>query len=76
MWGRPQAIVRTIDGEASEPYEILIADVPQEFQGRVMEQLGNRGGRVQDIKGTSGSGDCRLEYLIPLKASSATGPNS
>ena len=64
--GRPQAIVRTIDGEASEPYEVLVADVPQEFQGRVMEQLGNRGGRVQDI-GTSGSGDCRLEYLIPSR---------
>jgi len=64
--GRPKPIVRRVDGEESEPFEVVVIDIPQEFQGRIMEQLGNRGGRVQDI-GTNGNGDCRLEYLIPSR---------
>ncbi len=64
--GRPVPIVRTIDGIESEPFELAVIDIPQEYQGRVMEQLGSRGGRLQDI-GASGNGDCRLEYLIPSR---------
>ena len=64
--GRPVPIVRTMDGIKSEPFELAVIDIPQEYQGRVMEQLGSRGGRLQDI-GASGNGDCRLEYLIPSR---------
>ena len=45
--GRPQVIVKQIDGCACEPFELLSVDVPGQHQGTVMERLGARGGDDQ-----------------------------
>ncbi len=39
---QPQAIIREIDGVKSEPFEEVVVDAPQEYQGAVIERLGNR----------------------------------
>jgi GTP-binding protein len=39
---QPQVIIKDIDGVKSEPFEEVTVDVPSEFQGAVIERLGNR----------------------------------
>lgn len=39
---QPHVIIRNIDGVKSEPFEEVIADVPSEYQGTVIEKLGMR----------------------------------
>lgn len=48
---QPQVITRRNDaGELVEPYEELIIDIPSEFQGTVIEKLGQRAFVLQDLK--------------------------
>jgi GTP-binding protein len=44
---QPQIIERTIDGKRCEPVEDVVAEVPQEATGAVLEKLGSRRGVVQ-----------------------------
>ncbi|MCB1748468.1 MAG: translational GTPase TypA [Gammaproteobacteria bacterium] len=64
--GRPQVIVKTIDGVKSEPFEQLVVDVPEEFQGAVMEKLGMRRGQLKNMQSDS-QGRVRLDYEIPAR---------
>ena len=64
--GRPKVIVKTIDGEPCEPYEMLTLDVEEAHQGGVMEALGYRRGDLQDMV-SDGRGRVRLEYRIPAR---------
>ena len=64
--GRPQVILKEIDGENCEPYEQLTVDVPQDYQGAVMERLGNRRGSLNDMV-PDGRGRVRLDYTIPAR---------
>lgn len=63
---RPEVIVREIEGEKREPWEHLTVDVEEEHQGAVMEALGPRGGRLQDMA-PDGRGRVRLDYSIPAR---------
>lgn len=47
---QPQVIIKEEEGEKLEPFEELIADVPTEFQGVVIEKLGMRGFFMKDMK--------------------------
>jgi len=49
-----------------EPYEIVSIDVPSEYQGTIIENLGKRGGEMQGLD-TSSSGEMHAEYLIPTR---------
>lgn len=40
---QPQAIIREEDGVKKEPFEEVIADIPSEYQGAIIERLGTRG---------------------------------
>src|SRR6202051_482005 len=42
MVGKPEIVVRTIDGKRMEPLEMLLIDCPENFIGIVMETLGTR----------------------------------
>jgi len=64
--GRPRVVYREIDGQKSEPYEMLTVDVEEEHQGGVMEELGRRRGELQDMQ-PDGKGRVRLEYRIPAR---------
>ncbi len=64
--GRPRVIIKTIDGRPHEPFESLVVDVPEEFQGAVMERLGARRGNVLAMQ-PDGQGRVRLDYAIPAR---------
>ncbi len=42
---QPQVIYHEKDGVKMEPYEVVTIDVPNEYQGSVIEEMGKRGGR-------------------------------
>ncbi len=62
--GRPRVVIKEIDGEKQEPYEMLTVDVEETNQGAVMEALGARRGDLQDMQ-SDGKGRVRLDYRIP-----------
>ncbi|MDF1822732.1 MAG: translational GTPase TypA [Alcanivoracaceae bacterium] len=64
--GRPEVILREIDGETQEPYEHLVIDIEEQHQGPVMEQLGLRRGEMKDMN-PDGKGRLRLEYIAPSR---------
>jgi GTP-binding protein len=64
--GRPQVIVKTIDGVKCEPFEQLVVDVPETYQGAVMERLGTRRGQLKNMQ-SDGQGRVRLDYEIPAR---------
>ena len=64
--GRPRVVMKEINGEKHEPYELLTVDVEDGHQGAVMEELGRRRGDLQDMQ-SDGKGRVRLEYRIPAR---------
>jgi GTP-binding protein len=63
---RPRVVVRDVNGEKQEPYEMLTVDVEEANQGAVMEGLGARRGDLQDMQ-SDGKGRVRLDYRIPAR---------
>jgi len=63
---RPRVVLREIDGQTCEPYELLSVDVEEGHQGAVMEALGPRRGDVTNMESDS-RGRTRLEYRIPAR---------
>jgi GTP-binding protein len=51
--GQPQVIVKEIGGKKSEPFEILVVDVPNEYSGKVIDMVTRRKGEllVMETKG-------------------------
>ncbi len=46
---QPEVIIKEIDGVKSEPYEEVTIDIPEEYQGAVIERLSNRGFIMQNM---------------------------
>ena len=63
---RPEVIVKEVDGVTQEPWEQLVVDMEEQFQGAVMERLGSRKGQLKNME-PDGKGRVRLEYLIPAR---------
>ena len=63
---RPEVIVIEKDGQRQEPYEQLVVDLEDEYQGAVMERLGERKGELQNMV-HDGKGRVRLDYVIPAR---------
>ena len=63
---RPRVLMRDVDGERREPYELVTIDVDQQHQGAVMEALGQRRGEFTDMQ-SDAKGRVRLEYRIPAR---------
>ena len=63
---RPQVIIKEVDGEKHEPYELVTVDVESQHQGAVMEKLGARRGDLLNME-PDGKGRVRLEYMIPAR---------
>ncbi|AMV39264.1 translational GTPase TypA [Planctomyces sp. SH-PL62] len=63
--GKPEVIIKKIDGVDHEPYEFLVVDVPHGHIGPVMELVGSRRGEMSkmDVKGAY----AHLEFLIPAR---------
>ena len=63
---RPRVVIREINGEKCEPFEMLTIDVEEAKQGAVMEALGERRGELQEMA-PDGRGRVRLDYRIPAR---------
>jgi len=62
---RPEVILRSVDGVLCEPFERLVADVPVDALGTVMESLSVRRGRLLDLE--QGETRARLTFSIPSR---------
>lgn len=64
---RPEVIVQhDSKGRTLEPMEELIIDVPEEYQGIVIQKLAPRRGELKNME-NSGTGVLRLEFSIPTR---------
>jgi len=63
---RPDIVTKEIDGQTVEPVEELIIDVPEDHQGIVIAQVGERKGVMTKMV-NNGSGRVRLEFRIPAR---------
>ncbi|QHE52043.1 translational GTPase TypA [Pontibacillus sp. HMF3514] len=63
---KPQVIIKEIDGVKCEPVERVQIDVPEDYQGTVMESLGYRKGEMVDMM-NDGNGQVRLEFKVPSR---------
>jgi GTP-binding protein len=66
MVGKPEIVTRRIDGKLMEPVERLTVDIPEEFVGVVMEQMGTRKGEVTNMH-NHGYGRVRIEFRVPSR---------
>ena len=64
--GRPQVILKNIDGKVCEPFEDLSVDVESIHQGSVMEKLGERKAELTDMQ-PDGKGRVKLDFIIPAR---------
>ena len=63
---RPEIVTKEIDGRKVEPVEELVIDVPEDHQGIVIAQVGERRGMMTKMV-NNGSGRVRLEFRIPAR---------
>lgn len=63
---RPEVILREVDGEMHEPFEMVTIEVEEQHQGSIMEKLGERKGDLLNMV-PDGKGRVRLEYMVPSR---------
>lgn len=64
---KAEVLYRTDDkGRKTEPMEVAVIDVPEEYSGTVIEKLSQRKGELQNMT-MSGTGYTRLEFSIPSR---------
>jgi GTP-binding protein len=63
---QPEVIFHEKDGQKLEPFEFLVVDVPSEYQGTVIEEIGRRRGALKNMS-QAPSGEVHLEYQISTR---------
>ena len=63
---RPEIVTKEQNGQRVEPVEDLVIDVPEDFQGVVIAQIGGRKGTMTKMV-NHGSGRVRMEFRIPTR---------
>jgi GTP-binding protein len=63
---RPEVILHETESGREEPYEHLVVDLETDYQGAIMERLGERRGELQNMQ-LDGKGRVRLDYMIPAR---------
>ena len=67
MVSQPKVVKRVDEnGRVQEPYELVIVDIKTEHSGTVIESLGQRFGRITNIREV-GKGRSRVEFVIPTR---------
>ncbi len=64
--GKPEVIIKEIDGVKCEPIEELVIDTPNETVGAVMELIGGRKGEVKKME-PRGDSITHLKFEIPSR---------
>ncbi|MBI4298411.1 MAG: translational GTPase TypA [Chloroflexi bacterium] len=63
---KPEAIVKMVNGQKLEPYELLMLDVDEESIGVLTENLASRLAQMTDMR-SDGHGRMSLEFKIPTR---------
>ncbi len=63
---RPEIVTKTLETGRVEPVEDLVIDVPEDFQGVVIAQVGGRRGTMTRMV-NHGTGRVRMEFRIPAR---------
>ncbi len=66
LLARPEVVVKEENGVKLEPFEHLVIDVPEEFQGAVIEKLGKRKAEMTSMTPMP-DGTVRIEFEIPAR---------
>ena len=64
--GRPEVIIKEIDGIICEPFEHLVIDAPVDCTGTVIEKLGRKKAEMK-VMNPTGDGQTRMEFEIPAR---------
>jgi GTP-binding protein len=64
--GKPQVVVKRIDGKVHEPFEHLTIDAPEEYLGAITQLLAARKGRMENMS-NHGTGWVRMEFIVPSR---------
>ncbi|MBN1125025.1 MAG: translational GTPase TypA [Sedimentisphaerales bacterium] len=66
--GKPNVILRMVEGRRHEPIELLAVDCPMDCQNPVMSLLGERRSEIVRIDAKSGTTDfVHMEFMIPSR---------
>jgi len=63
---RPRVRRREVDGQIQEPWESVVLDMEEAYQGAVMQAMGERKGQLKDMV-PDGKGRVRLDYIAPAR---------
>jgi GTP-binding protein len=66
LLARPEVVIKEVDGVRMEPFEHLVVDVPEEFQGVAIEKLGKRKAEMTALTPMP-DGTVRIEFEIPAR---------
>jgi GTP-binding protein len=64
--GKPQVVIKEINGKVHEPFERLTIDAPEEYLGTITELLAARKGRMEQMT-NHGTGWVRMEFIVPAR---------
>ena len=64
--GKPQVVVKTVDGKLQEPMERLTVDIPDEYLGVVTQLMALRKGRMEQMV-NHGTGWIRMDDKVPSR---------
>ncbi len=64
--GKPQVVVKQVDGKVHEPFEHLTIDSPEEYLGAITQLLAARKGRMEGMA-NHGTGWVRMEFVVPSR---------
>jgi len=64
--GKPQVVVKTVDGKLQEPMERLTVDIPEDYLGVVTQLMALRKGRMEQMV-NHGTGWIRMDYKVPSR---------
>jgi GTP-binding protein len=64
--GKPQVVIKKIDGKVHEPMEHLTIDAPEEYLGVLTQLMALRKGRMEQMV-NHGTGWIRLDYRVPSR---------
>ncbi|MBI4142579.1 translational GTPase TypA, partial [Candidatus Uhrbacteria bacterium] len=62
---RPKVILKTVNGETTEPIERVTVEAPDAYVGAIIEELGKRRGEMQDMRAEHGT--TSLEFVLPTR---------
>ncbi|MBY6203847.1 translational GTPase TypA [Halomonas denitrificans] len=63
---RPRVRKREIDGQVQEPWEQVVLDLDEQYQGAVMQAMGERKAKMENMT-PDGKGRVRLDYIAPAR---------